>query len=177
MRVAFLLLAAVVAAGCGKGADDWEEHRSSTLEVPGFVVPIPAGWRDMAERKRGPKAFRDPMPKGSRAILPEDLASGRPAAIFFIPLADDGAGLDCALISKLFADADHLTATDIKSVELDHSLACRWTEISGTLTLNYLYRANGPNGLALGSISAVLLRPRVATVFEQVISTVHVSNP
>jgi hypothetical protein len=140
------VLAVVVAAGCSKRKLHWSGKRAPQIEVGGWIVPIPADWRDAGE------ADDDDMRKllasqhGARAVVREDFDG---AAIVINSGANEATPASCEAFAQALAKSDGAKATDIETLKVDGDLGCAFRYAQGDTVAEYWVRFHDTNVIAI----------------------------
>jgi hypothetical protein len=141
------LLAAGLVTGCGRRKLHWGDTRATTITENGFVVPIPAGWRDGAEATD--EDMRELLAKqpGAHGLVKEDF-DGATIVVKSGP-TEPAAVPPCQEIASTIAKNESATAVDVKVLTIAGDGACQWTYKKDDVEGNYWLRYHDDKVIAI----------------------------
>jgi len=115
--------ALAVALGCNdKPPIPWGPKRATELVVGPYHLPIPAGWRDLAECQDK----RAALPPETHGMTPESPEAGAMRSHMVFQWTKGGPLPDCHALADALTRPQHGTASNVEAFEQDGERGCRW---------------------------------------------------
>ncbi len=144
-QIACVLL--TLTSACSKRKLHWSGTRATEITGGGFVVPIPAGWRDGAE------ATDDDIRKvlgaqpGAHGLVREDFDG----ATIVIKAGDNPPTTDppCDEIATAVAKQEGATSSALQKTTVEGDAVCQWTYTKGDVVGDYWMRFHADKLIAI----------------------------
>ena len=143
------ILAACVSTGCGKRKLHWSGARASQIKASGFVVPIPASWRDGAESDDEDLHQVLATLPGAHGLVKEDF-DGATIIVKTGPSQPEAAASPpCEEIAQTIAKQESAKAEHVEKATIDGDGTCKWIYKKEDIEAHYWMRFHGDQVLAI----------------------------
>ena len=163
------ILVAIAVASCAKQSA-WSDKKSPELTVGPHKVPIPAGWRDVAESMD--EQLKKSVPAGMQAIVAEKAVTFRANIVFTWSPFPSGAP-SCDEVAKAVNQQFQAMVTNVKAVDVEADKGCEWSFTKDNAAGTMAVRFEKDHWLSVQCMRAIKGDAAADQVCKQVLDNLH----